>query len=121
SRATSHPWRSSPVSRPDRSARGRPRRSTTSSTHHSRSLSNAPRHAGADVAESALVLPPGLGAADTAAETAAAVPQPEEAQVVGRNVRVMAVAQLITWTMTLLWTLVVPRSLGPTGMGTIMA
>jgi O-antigen/teichoic acid export membrane protein len=33
----------------------------------------------------------------------------------------MATGQLITWTMTLLWTLVVPRSLGPSGMGTIMA
>jgi O-antigen/teichoic acid export membrane protein len=40
---------------------------------------------------------------------------------VGRNVTVMAGGQLITWTMTLLWTLVVPRSLGPSGMGTIMA
>jgi O-antigen/teichoic acid export membrane protein len=40
---------------------------------------------------------------------------------VGRNVTVMATGQLITWTMTLLWTLVVPRSLGPEGMGTIMA
>ena len=39
---------------------------------------------------------------------------------VGRNVTVMAGGQLITWTMTLLWTLVVPRSLGPSGMGTIM-
>jgi O-antigen/teichoic acid export membrane protein len=68
----------------------------------------------------AVVPPPGLGAADIAAETAAAVPQPEE-QVVGRNVRVLATAQLITWTMTLLWTFVVPRSLGPGGMGTIMS
>jgi O-antigen/teichoic acid export membrane protein len=66
------------------------------------------------------IVPPGLGAADTAAETAAAVPQPEDAQVVGRNVTVLAMSQLITWTMTLLWTLVVPRSLGPSGMGTIM-
>jgi O-antigen/teichoic acid export membrane protein len=33
----------------------------------------------------------------------------------------MAGGQLITWTMTLLWTLVVPRSLGPSGLGTIMA
>jgi O-antigen/teichoic acid export membrane protein len=39
----------------------------------------------------------------------------------GRNVRVLAGAQLITWTMTLLWTLVVPRALGPSGLGTIMA
>jgi O-antigen/teichoic acid export membrane protein len=81
-------------------------------------LSSAGQHGRAG---EAVVPPPGLGVADTAAETAAAVPQPEEAQVVGRNVRVLTIAQLITWTMTLLWTLVVPRSLGPGGMGTIMA
>ena len=40
---------------------------------------------------------------------------------IGRNVTALAGGQLITWTMTLLWTLVVPRSLGPHGMGTIMA
>src|SRR5689334_869680 len=33
----------------------------------------------------------------------------------------MTAGQLITWTMTLLWTFVVPRSLGPGGLGTIMA
>jgi O-antigen/teichoic acid export membrane protein len=48
-------------------------------------------------------------------------PPAEETRRVGRNVTVMAAGQLITWTMTLLWTLVVPRSLGPAGLGTIMA
>jgi len=48
-------------------------------------------------------------------------PPAEETGRVGRNVTVMAAGQLITWTMTLLWTLVVPRSLGPSGLGTIMA
>jgi len=38
-----------------------------------------------------------------------------------RNVSVLAGAQLITWTMTLAWTLVVPRTLGPENMGTLMA
>src|SRR5215216_5538020 len=38
-----------------------------------------------------------------------------------RNVTVLAGAQLITWTMTFAWTLVVPRALGPSGLGTIMA
>ena len=47
--------------------------------------------------------------------------QATEARGVGRNVTVMATGQLITWTMTLLWTLVVPRTLGPEGLGTIMA
>lgn len=46
---------------------------------------------------------------------------PQQGTQVGRNVTVLAAAQLITWTMTLLWTLVVPRALGPAGLGTIMA
>jgi O-antigen/teichoic acid export membrane protein len=46
---------------------------------------------------------------------------PEEGTKMGRNVTVLASAQLITWTMTLAWTLVVPRALGPSGLGTIMA
>jgi O-antigen/teichoic acid export membrane protein len=85
----------------------------------SRSLSNAPRRDAADAADVAVV-PEGFGSGDIAAETAP-VADPVDAQVVGRNVTVLAVSQLITWTMTLLWTLVVPRTLGPEGMGTIMA
>jgi O-antigen/teichoic acid export membrane protein len=46
---------------------------------------------------------------------------PEGGPKMGRNVSILASAQLITWTMTLLWTLVVPRALGPSGLGTIMA
>jgi O-antigen/teichoic acid export membrane protein len=34
-----------------------------------------------------------------------------------RNVAVLAGSQLITWTMSLAWTLIVPRKLGPAGMG----
>jgi len=40
---------------------------------------------------------------------------------VGRNVSVLALGQLITWTMTLLWTFVVPRALGPSGLGVVMS
>jgi O-antigen/teichoic acid export membrane protein len=40
---------------------------------------------------------------------------------VGRNVAAMAGGQIVTWSMTLLWTLIVPRSLGPGGMGIIVA
>ena len=82
-------------------------------------MSNAPRPADAEAVETAVV-PEGFGSGDIAAETAP-VMDPEDTQVVGRNVTFLAVSQLITWTMTLLWTLVVPRSLGPEGMGTIMA
>jgi O-antigen/teichoic acid export membrane protein len=39
---------------------------------------------------------------------------------VGRNVAALASGQAVTWSMTLLWTLVVPRALGPTGMGLIV-
>ena len=54
-------------------------------------------------------------------EAAAAGAHERKAPRVGRNVTVLTAAQLITWTMTLLWTLVVPRALGPAGMGTVMA
>src|SRR5919199_4778372 len=40
---------------------------------------------------------------------------------IGRNLAAMASGQLVTWTMTLAWTLVVPRLLGPAGMGLIVA
>jgi O-antigen/teichoic acid export membrane protein len=42
-------------------------------------------------------------------------------QRLGRNVTALTAGQLITWTMTLLWTFVVPRMLGPAGMGIIVA
>jgi O-antigen/teichoic acid export membrane protein len=42
-------------------------------------------------------------------------------QRLGRNVGALAAGQLITWSMTLLWTFVVPRVLGPSGMGIIVA
>jgi len=39
----------------------------------------------------------------------------------GRNILSLAGGQVITWTMTLLWMLVVPRALGPTGWGTVVS
>lgn len=39
---------------------------------------------------------------------------------IGRNIAAMASGQLVTWTMTLAWTIVVPRLLGPAGMGLIV-
>jgi O-antigen/teichoic acid export membrane protein len=39
---------------------------------------------------------------------------------VTRNVAAMAGGQAVTWSMSLLWTLVVPRALGPAGMGVIV-
>ena len=47
-------------------------------------------------------------------------PPPDDGPKMGRNFRFLASSQLITWTMTLLWTLVVPRALGPANLGTIM-
>jgi O-antigen/teichoic acid export membrane protein len=39
---------------------------------------------------------------------------------VGRNFTALALGQLVTWTMTLLWTVIVPRALGPAGLGVIV-
>jgi O-antigen/teichoic acid export membrane protein len=39
---------------------------------------------------------------------------------IGRNFAALASGQLVTWTMSLLWTIVVPRVLGPGGMGMIV-
>src|SRR5438105_6020491 len=39
---------------------------------------------------------------------------------IGRNIAALASGQLITWSMALLWTVVVPRALGPAGMGVIV-
>ena len=64
---------------------------------------------------------PGLSEASADAMLTPSPNLPEEGTKMGRNVTVLASAQLITWTMTLLWTLVVPRALGPSGLGTIMA
>jgi O-antigen/teichoic acid export membrane protein len=51
----------------------------------------------------------------------AAPPTVAETSRIGRNIAALAGGQLITWSMTLVWTLVVPRALGPAGMGTIVA
>jgi O-antigen/teichoic acid export membrane protein len=64
---------------------------------------------------------PGLSEASADAMLTPSPTLPEDGPKMGRNVTVLASAQLITWTMTLLWTLVVPRALGPSGLGTIMA
>jgi O-antigen/teichoic acid export membrane protein len=39
---------------------------------------------------------------------------------VARNVTSLAGGQAVTWTMTLVWTLIVPRALGPTGLGLVV-
>jgi O-antigen/teichoic acid export membrane protein len=39
----------------------------------------------------------------------------------GRNLAALGGGQLVTWSMTLLWTLVVPRALGPHGMGLLVS
>jgi O-antigen/teichoic acid export membrane protein len=38
-----------------------------------------------------------------------------------RNLGALAGSQAVTWTMTLLWTLVVPRALGPVGLGLVVS
>lgn len=56
----------------------------------------------------------------TAAATVDA-PSAAPARSVGRNLSSLAGGQLVTWTVTLLWTLVVPRALGPAGWGTLVS
>jgi O-antigen/teichoic acid export membrane protein len=61
----------------------------------------------------------------TAPAEPAATPTVEEvlgddASRLGRNIAAMAGGQLVTWSMSLLWTLVVPRALGPDGMGIVV-
>jgi O-antigen/teichoic acid export membrane protein len=40
---------------------------------------------------------------------------------VARNVGALSGGQLVTWTMTLMWTLIVPRALGPIGLGIVVS
>lgn len=40
---------------------------------------------------------------------------------VGRNLGALAGGQVVTWTMTLLWTLIVPRALGPAAFGLVVS
>ena len=49
------------------------------------------------------------------------LPTEERGARVFRNFSALAGGQLVTWTMTLLWTLVVPRALGPAGLGLVVS
>src|SRR5437763_4930124 len=46
---------------------------------------------------------------------------PPEPRRLARNVGALAGGQAVTWTMTLLWTFVVPRALGPSGLGLVVS
>jgi O-antigen/teichoic acid export membrane protein len=67
--------------------------------------------------------PPAAPALDAATPAMDAVPpaasRGEEPGRLGKNLAALGVGQLFTWTMTLAWTLVVPRLLGPGDMGLI--
>src|SRR5947209_8303755 len=45
----------------------------------------------------------------------------EAGRVVARNVGALAGGQAITWTFTLIWTLIVPRAIGPYGFGILVS
>jgi O-antigen/teichoic acid export membrane protein len=47
--------------------------------------------------------------------------QSEAAGRVARNFGALVGGQIVTWTMTLLWTLIVPRALGPVGFGILVS
>jgi O-antigen/teichoic acid export membrane protein len=63
-----------------------------------------------------------VAAADAGSAQSPAREEPAvgEGSRLGRNIAALAGGQIVTWTMTLAWTLVVPRLLGPAGMGTIV-
>ena len=44
----------------------------------------------------------------------------EEGSRLGRNLTALLGGQAVTWSMTLLWTLIVPRALGPAGLGLLV-
>jgi O-antigen/teichoic acid export membrane protein len=44
----------------------------------------------------------------------------EEGSRLARNLTALLGGQAVTWTMTLLWTLIVPRALGPAGLGLVV-
>ena len=56
------------------------------------------------------------GATGLAAEQA-----PDTVPRVARNLRALAGGQAVTWTMTLIWTVIVPRALGPFGLGILVS
>jgi O-antigen/teichoic acid export membrane protein len=64
---------------------------------------------------------PGTAAPEAAAATPAAGVGPVARKNVAFNVSVLAGSQVVTWSLTLVWTIVVPRLLGPSGMGEIVA
>ena len=45
---------------------------------------------------------------------------PTERRGLGANITALAGGQAVTWSMSLLWTLIVPRLLGPSGMGVLV-
>ena len=55
-----------------------------------------------------------------AVETALPAVQPASRRRLGMNVSFLAGSQVITWTVSLLWTLIVPRALGPDGTGRVV-
>ena len=46
---------------------------------------------------------------------------PEAGHRVARNLSALFAGQVVTWTMTLVWTLIVPRALGPVGLGILVS
>ena len=55
----------------------------------------------------------------TWSEPSSAAPQ-EDGGRLGRNLRALLGGQAVTWSMTLIWTLIVPRALGPAGLGLLV-
>jgi O-antigen/teichoic acid export membrane protein len=81
----------------------------------------SPAHGPSDLA----VVGPDLGtlATEDPAQPATDDPRPatEDPPRLARNLGALAGGQLVTWTMTLAWTLIVPKALGPVGLGILVS
>ncbi len=77
-----------------------------------------PRLATRAAAEIAVPAPvgPSVAVTDSVRDAGA----PSSSQRIGRNLAALGAGQLFTWTMTLVWTIVVPRIIGPSGFGVIV-
>lgn len=58
---------------------------------------------------------------DAEGQVGGVVSQEQSRPVMGRNVAMLTGSQIVTWGMTAIWTLIVPRELGPAGLGLVVS
>src|SRR5436190_12929033 len=118
-------WRWSSARRRARSPRVRRRTPNTPSLPASPSSNDdprlLPRGDGRARMSNGVLTHEGSGLAVGTAEPRSEPRAAEQPARLARNVTALVGGQLVTWTMTLLWTLVVPRLLGPAGLGMVVS